>query len=181
MADTSIQTESQERTRYFVREPLRLGTLLRRLPVAILLVYYVWILLSAWSMSYSWSWSLDEGLTWSSGGPGSFIPIPSRPGYLAVITRAYLIDQIFYLIFMHGGIWIVWIILGFLYVFSPYRLEKTNVCSLLRGVIVSEVILFLLGAIIITNMHPYWMQVSVLGIGSMLLLTVFVWLIICKR
>lgn len=183
MTDTNIQPESRERTRYFIKEPLKSGILLRRLPVAILLVYYAWILLSAWSMSYSWSWSLDEGLTWPSGGGGSFIPIPSRPSNLGapMVTLASMTDQIFYLIFMHSGIWIVWITLGVLYLFSPYRLEKTKVCLLLKGLIIVEAVLFLLGGILITNMHPYWMQTSVFGIGCLLLITGIVWIIMCKK
>ncbi|MBY8999098.1 MAG: hypothetical protein KGD60_15360 [Candidatus Thorarchaeota archaeon] len=60
-------------------------------------------------------------------------------------------------------------------------MDRTTACSLLKGVIIVEGVLFLLGGILITNMHPYWMQVSVFGIGFMLLLTVIVWLIICKR
>ena len=64
---------------------------------------------------------------WSSGGPGSFFPIPSWPGIAAIIVPGHLIDQVFYLIFMHGGIWIVWIVLGLVYIFSPYRLNVRNI------------------------------------------------------
>ncbi len=60
---------------------------------------------------------------WTSGGPGRFFPIPVPPGVLAVITHGYLVDQIFYIMFMHGGIWIAWIALGLLYIFSPYRVN----------------------------------------------------------
>lgn len=180
MADEDIRTEFRDKPIYFIREPLKLGILLRRLPVAILLIYYVWILFSAWSIP-GWSWSFEGGLVWSSGLPGSFIPIPSGPGGLMYVSSAHLIDQIFYLIFMHSGIWIVWITFGFLYLFSPYRLERTKVSSLLKGLIIVEAALFLLGGILITNMHPYWMQTSVFGIGCILLITVIVWIITCKR
>jgi len=95
----------------------------RRVRVALLLVYYILILAFAWSMSGSWWWSLEEGLMWSSGGPGIFFPIPFPPGMAGVITPAYLVDQVFYLVFMHGGIWIAWISLGLLYLFSPYRID----------------------------------------------------------
>ncbi len=95
----------------------------RRVRVALLLVYYILILAFAWSLSGLWWWSLEEGLMWSSGGPGMFFPIPFPPGMLGVITPAYLVDQVFYLIFMHGGIWIVWVALGLLYLFSPYRVD----------------------------------------------------------
>jgi uncharacterized membrane protein required for colicin V production len=59
--------------------------------------------------------------------------------------------------------------------------NKTNACSVLRGVIILEIVIFLLGGILVTNMHPQWMQVSVFVIGGTLLVTVFVWLIVCKR
>ena len=95
----------------------------RRVRVAILLVYYILILAFAWLMSGSWWWSLEEGLMWSSGGPGMFFPIPFPSGMLGVETPAYLVDQVFYLVFMHGGIWIAWIALGLLYLFSPYRID----------------------------------------------------------
>lgn len=181
MTGEDIQTEFREKPIYFIRKSLSPYNLLRRSPAVILLIYYVWILFSAWFLFGFWGWSFENGLIWSSGGPGSFIPIPSEPGHLAVITSGHLIDQVFYLIFMHYGIWIVWILLGILYLFSPYRLEKTIVCSLLKGGIVIEALLFLLGAILVTNMHPQLMQVSVFGIGCILLITVIVWIIICKR
>jgi hypothetical protein len=123
MDSINIQTEAQEKPAYFIRKFPSPSILRRRLPVVLLLLYYVWILLSAWSMSGMWWWSLEEGLMWSHGGPGSFFPIPSVGGIAAVITPANLIDQVFYLIFMHSGIWIVWIIFGLLYLFSPYRLD----------------------------------------------------------
>ena len=132
MASTNIQTIAQEKPSYFIRKSLSLDNLLRRSPVFLLLVYYVWILFSAWSMSNLWWWSLEDGLVWSSGPPGSFIPILSGPGNYLYVSSAHLIDQIFYLIFMHYGIWIVWIILGILYLFSPYRLDVRVVIRRLR-------------------------------------------------
>jgi hypothetical protein len=102
MDSINIQTEAQERPVYFIRKSPSPGILFRRLPVVLLLVYYVWILLSAWSMSFLWWWNLEEGLMWTVGG-GSFFPVP-RVGITAVITRSGFIDQVFYLIFMHGGI-----------------------------------------------------------------------------
>jgi hypothetical protein len=62
-----------------------------------------------------------------------FIPFPMEPGIATVITQAYLTDQVFYLIFMHNGIWIVWIILGILYLFSPYRIDAGVVIGRIRG------------------------------------------------
>jgi len=98
------------------------AALIRRIVASLVLVYYIWILVSAFSMG-GWWWSLEEGLMWSSGGPGGFFPIPTPPGNLAIITHGYLVDQVFYLIFMHIGIWIVWVALGLLYIFSPYRVD----------------------------------------------------------
>jgi len=124
MNNANNQTEPQEKPRYLTKKiPGRKEILVRRLPVALLLIYYLFILFSAWSTSHLWSWSLENGLEWSSGSAGSFFPIPSGPGILTVISPASLIDQVFYLIFMHYGIWIVWISLGLLYLFSPYRFD----------------------------------------------------------
>jgi hypothetical protein len=133
MASTGNQTVSHEKPSYIIRRSPNSRILLSRSLVALLLVYYVWILFSAWSMSGHWRWSLERGLYWTSGGPGSFIPIPSGPGVLTVISPANLIDQVFYLIFMHYGIWIVWIILGILYLFSPYRIDAGVVIGRIRG------------------------------------------------
>jgi len=73
-----------------------------------------------------WWWSLEEGLMWSFG-PGRFFPIPAPPGaqiFIALgITHGYLVDHVFYLVFMHGGIWIAWIALGLLYLFLPYQVD----------------------------------------------------------
>ncbi|OLS31469.1 MAG: hypothetical protein ThorAB25_02980 [Candidatus Thorarchaeota archaeon AB_25] len=60
-------------------------------------------------------------------------------------------------------------------------MDRTNTCSLLRSVIIVEIVLFLLGGIFVTNMHPLWMQNSVFVIGCILLVTVLVWIVTCKR
>ncbi len=172
--------DSQE-SRFWVREPLNRNNVLYRFPVVVLLIYYLWILCSALLMYGSWGWSFERGLEWSSGGPGSFFPVPSPPGHLTVITPAVLVDQVFYLVFMHSVTWIFWIIIGVLYSFSPYRIERTILCSLLKGALIAEIILFLLGATIVTNMHPRGIQFSVYGVGLVLLFTVTIWLIACKR
>ncbi len=122
MASLSNQSQDSEKEQYFSVQSLTRSILRHRAPVALALVYYVWILFSAWSMSTLWSWNLEEGLVWTSGGFGMFFPIPIEPGMAAVMTGATIIDQVFYLVFMHSGIWILWIILGLLYIFSPYRL-----------------------------------------------------------
>jgi hypothetical protein len=132
MANTNNQTEFQDTKGYFTKESPSKVILRNRFPITLLLIYYILILFSAWSMSHMWSWSLENGLVWSSGGAGSFFPIPSGSGALTVITQASLIDQVFYLIFMHYGIWIVWITLGILYLFSPYRLAVRCVIRRLR-------------------------------------------------
>ncbi|MHA1862714.1 MAG: hypothetical protein ACTSWA_03015 [Candidatus Thorarchaeota archaeon] len=113
----------REKNQYVILQSLDRATLRHRLPGGLVLIYYVWILFSAWFMSGLWSWNIGSGVTWTSGGPGMFFPIPMGPGMLTVITTANIIDQIFYLIFMHNGIWILWILLGSLYIFSPYRLN----------------------------------------------------------
>ena len=112
MANTNNQTEPLEEPRYITKKSLSRNILIRRLPIALLLIYYLFILFSAWSTSHLWSWTIENGLQWSSGGAGSFFPIPSGPGILTVISPASLIDQVFYLIFMHCGIWIFWTLLG---------------------------------------------------------------------
>jgi len=121
MASSITQEKSPEKKQIFTKQSLDRATLRRRLLAGLVLIYYVYILYFAWSMSGQWWWSFGEGLMWSSGGPGMFFPIPMGPGMLAIITSANIVDQIFYLVFMHNGIWILWVVLGFLYVFSPYR------------------------------------------------------------
>ena len=93
-----------------------------RYGVALLLVYYIWILVSVWSMG-GWWWNLEAGLTWSSSPSGRFLPIPALPGMFAMISHASLIDNVFYLVFMHNGRWMAWVALGLLYLFSPYRMD----------------------------------------------------------
>lgn len=117
-----------------LRTPINKSAILRRIPIALILIYYIWILVFAFSLlvrwdpelglkwSSVWWWDPEQGLIWSSGGPGQFFPIPKSPGMLTVITPAYPHDQIFYLIFMHNWIWIIWVFLGLLFV-SPYRIN----------------------------------------------------------
>ncbi len=129
MNESSIQNVEFQNQKLLVRRHVDRAALARRVTVALLLIYYIWILTSAWSMSGSWWWSLEEGLMWISTIPGRFFPIPAPPGGYWVISHASLVDNIFYLVFMHGGIWIAWIALGLLYLFSPYRVDM----RLLRG------------------------------------------------
>ena len=174
-------SETQEKLGFWAREPLTRSLLVRRSPVVVLLIYYIWILFSAWSLSYLWWWSLEGGVMWSSGGPGTFFPIPRPPGELTIVTAASLLDQAFYLVFMHSGSWILWILLGVLYLVSPYRIERTNFCTLMKGVLVVGIVLILLEAILITNLHPRGLQFSVYGVGLLCLFTLIIWLIACKR
>ena len=44
-----------------------------------------------------------------------------------------------------------------------------------------ELVLFLLGATLITNMYPLWMQRAVIVVGCILLITIAIWIGICKR
>ncbi|OLS29622.1 MAG: hypothetical protein ThorAB25_15610 [Candidatus Thorarchaeota archaeon AB_25] len=174
-------SESKEKPGFWVREPLTQSLLVRRSPTIVLLIYYIWILFSAWSMSYLWGWSLEGGVMWSSGGPGTFFPFPSPPGEATVVTTASLLDQAFYLVFMHSGIWIMWILLGVLYLVSPYRIERTNFCALMKGALIAEIVLILLGATLVTNLHPRGLQFFVYGNGLLCLFTVIIWLIACRR
>ena len=127
MSKSSAQNVEFQNQNLLVKRHVDKAALKRRGAVALLLVYYIWILVSAWSMSKSWWWSLEEGLMWLSGGQGRFFPIPIQPGRQIFIpldiTHGYLVDQVFYLVFMHGGIWIAWIALGLLYLFLPYQID----------------------------------------------------------
>jgi hypothetical protein len=172
---------SEEISDSWVREPVTRDQLFRRSPALIVMVYYVLALIGAWSVSGYWGWSFERGLEWSSGGPGTILPFPSYPGALMMITPALLHDQIFYLFFIHGTNWIWWNFIGFLYVFSPYRIERSFFCSLMKKAIIVQMVVFLLGAILVTNMHPRTLQVAVYGVAFLLFLTVTSWLVACRR
>ncbi|MGY5862367.1 MAG: hypothetical protein RTU09_08345 [Candidatus Thorarchaeota archaeon] len=131
MSELSIQNVEFQNQNLLVRRHMDKTARTRRVAVALLLVYYIWILVSAFSLC-CWWWSLEEGLMWTSGGPGRFFPIPVPPGMLAVLTRGYPVDQVFYIVFMHGGIWIAWIALGLLYLFSPYRIDMRLLLNKVR-------------------------------------------------
>ncbi len=122
MSESNTQNVESQNQNLLVRRHVDKVALKRRIIVSLLLVYYIWILVSAFSLC-CWWWSLEEGLMWTSGGPGRFFPFPAQPGIAGVLTHGYLVDQVFYLVFMHGGIWIAWIALGLLYLFSPYRVD----------------------------------------------------------
>lgn len=123
MSESSAQNVEFQNQNLLVRRHMDRAALIRRVAVALLLIYYIWILTSAWLMSGLWWWSPEEGLMWISTIPGRFLPIPAPPGGYWVLSHASLVDNIFYLVFMHGGIWMVWIALGLLYLFSPYRVD----------------------------------------------------------
>ena len=123
MSESSARDVEFRNQNLLARRYVDRAALIRRVVVALLLVYYIWILTSAWSMSGLWWWSLEEGLMWSRAGLRFFpIPFMSEIG-AAVISPAHPIEQIFYLVFMHCGLWVAWIALGLLYLFSPYRLD----------------------------------------------------------
>ncbi len=50
-------------------------------------------------------------------------PIPLPPGIASVIGPANPLDSLIYLVFLQGGIWVAWLILLGLYVFSPYAVK----------------------------------------------------------
>ncbi len=122
MNESSIQNVESQNQNPLVKRHVDRAALIRRVMAAALLAYYIWILTSAWS-NVGWRWSPEEGLMWISTIPGRFLPIPAPPGGYWVLSHASLVDNIFYLVFMHGGIWMVWIALGLLYLFSPYRVD----------------------------------------------------------
>jgi hypothetical protein len=122
MNESSTQNMEFRNRKLLVRRHVDRAALLRRVTVAAFLAYYIWILTSAFSMG-GWWWSPEEGLMWVSTIPGRFLPIPAPPEGYGVLSYGYPIDQVFYLVFMHGGIWIAWIALGLLYLFSPYRID----------------------------------------------------------
>lgn len=122
MSESSTQNVEFQNQTLLVRRHMDRAALIRRIVASLVLVYYIWILVSAFSMG-GWWWSLEEGLMWTSSIPGRFLPIPAPPEGYWVISHGYLVDQVFYLFFMHIGIWIVWVALGLLYLFSPYRLD----------------------------------------------------------
>ena len=113
----------------FSRRVISKMSLLKRVLVILLLAYFIWILTFAWSWGVNWS--IDFGVHWTSGGPGTLFPIPSPPGNLTVITPAHPIDTLLYLIFMHNGLWILWMSLTLLFVISPYRINFHTLFSLL--------------------------------------------------
>ena len=122
MSESGTQNAEFQNQNLLVKRHVDRAALIRRVAVSLLLVYYIWILVSAFSM-VGWWWSLEEGLMWSSLPPGRFLPIPASPGPYMAISHASLVDQVFYLVFMHGGIWIAWIALGLLYLFLPYQVD----------------------------------------------------------
>lgn len=104
-------------------KPLTQESMRKRAPILLLLIYYVWIIGSALSMR-DWWWSTDSGVTWERRNPGLFVPFPLPPGDSWGISYAYPTDQLFYLVFMFRGVWLLWIAVGLLYIFSPYRLNQ---------------------------------------------------------
>jgi len=131
MSESSTQNVGFQNQNLLVRRHVDRAALIRRIVASLVLVYYIWILVSAFSMG-GWWWSLEEGLMWSSSPPGRFFPIPAPPGPYMAISHASLIDNIFYLVFMHCGIWIAWVALGLLYIFSPYRVDIRLVLNKVR-------------------------------------------------
>ena len=174
-------TNSEETTESWVREPLTKDLLFRRSPILMIMVYYIVALGGSWIVSGHWRWSFERGLEWNSGGPGTLLPFPSFPGAATVITPALLLDQIFYLFFIHGANWIWWTIIGFLYVFSPIRMERAMFCSLVRQATIVQIVFFLIGALVVTNMHPRTLQVAVIGVGILMVLTLIIRFVACRN
>ncbi|NHI89015.1 MAG: hypothetical protein EAX87_05790 [Candidatus Thorarchaeota archaeon] len=64
---------------------------------------------------------------------------------------------------------------------EEWLMEQPKFCSLMKTLIAMEVVLFLLGGTLITNLHPLWMRRAVIVVGCTLLVTVVAWIVICKR
>lgn len=95
--------------------------LVRRLIAAGLLAYFIWIL--EFTLRQNISGNYWTGVWWTSGGPGSLLPIPRPAGEAAIMTPARPIDVFFYLGFIHNGVWVIWVVLLLLYIFSPYFVD----------------------------------------------------------
>ncbi len=122
------EEQAKEKPRLVVRRLFTRQCMKKRVLVIFFLAYYIWLLWSAYSMR-GWWWEPETGLMWSSGGPGMFFPFPLLPGIAAIITYASPFDQVFYLLFMHGGIWAFWVGIGLLYIISPYKLNPSYLSS----------------------------------------------------
>ncbi|MFQ5834225.1 MAG: hypothetical protein ACE5H4_16090 [Candidatus Thorarchaeota archaeon] len=96
-------------------------TLLCRFLVAVLLLYFIWLLDFAWG-----AWTIGNRLgdmTWSYTPPGSLIPIPRFAGFLTSRSYVYPVDALFYLVFVNDGVWIIWVVLALSYVVWPLRFD----------------------------------------------------------
>jgi hypothetical protein len=61
------------------------------------------------------------------------------------------------------------------------RLEREQVCHYLKVIVVVELLVTLAAGMLITNLHPYWMQLlayTYLPVAD--LITIVVWLV-CRR
>ena len=119
-----MHEEVKEPSTMFVRRNITSGQIIRQTLVTLVLVYYIWLLLSAWN-NVGWWWTPENGVMWAMGFPGQFFPFPLTTGGIAIISHARPQDQLFYTYFMHRGIWILWSSLALLYIISPYRLNTT--------------------------------------------------------
>ena len=131
MNESSTQNVESQNQNLLVKRHVDRAARTRRVAVALLLIYYIWILVSALFLG-GWWWSLEEGLMWATTGPGRFFPIPSPSGNLMALSHGYLVDEVFYLVFMHCGLWVAWIALGLLYLFSPYRVSMRLLLNKVR-------------------------------------------------
>jgi len=60
-------------------------------------------------------------------------------------------------------------------------LEKRDICSFLKAVLIIEGIGFLIGGTFVTNMHPVWMQQAVVLNLWLFVFTAIAWLALCWR
>ncbi|MHA2024380.1 MAG: hypothetical protein ACW98U_00660 [Candidatus Thorarchaeota archaeon] len=110
------------------RELTNQSIVLRVLVVG-LLFYYGYILVFAyyWQSAY---YLIGGLLYWNAYG--HFLPIPTTPGDMDIITYAGPIETAFYIVFIYDGVWIVWITLTLVFVFSPFTNEIRSIISKIR-------------------------------------------------
>ncbi|MHA2265716.1 MAG: hypothetical protein ACXAEN_25270 [Candidatus Thorarchaeota archaeon] len=119
-------------TDLLVKRQLTRKALVKRGLVAVLSVYYFWILAFALSYDHFWFFS-NWQLGWTSSGPGAFFPFPRLPGYLTALSYSGPLNTIFCIVFIANGIWILWVSLIVYYILSPYSVSCHRALSILKG------------------------------------------------
>lgn len=58
--------------------------------------------------------------------------------------------------------------------------RKRQYCKVVKRVLIIESVLFIVGGVIVTNMHPDWMQVSVTIMLYLVIATGIAWVVLCR-